>query len=94
MTATSRVHPERVRALREGPLGPGPVIYWMRRDQRARDNWALIHAQDLALHQGQPLLVAFNLVQEFLGASRRHFGFMLAGLRQVQAIWPISIFRW
>ena len=83
MTDQSRVHPDRIRALRDGPPGPGPVIYWMRRDQRARDNWALIHAQDLALARGVPLLVVFNLVPEFLGATPRAFDFMLAGLREV-----------
>ena len=82
MSSSSRVHPDRVRALREGPVQDGPVIYWMRREQRAQDNWALVHAQDLALAQGRPLLVVFNLVPDYLGAARRQFAFMLAGLRQ------------
>jgi deoxyribodipyrimidine photo-lyase len=58
------------------------VIVWMRRDQRAGDNWALLHAQDLALDGGRPLAVAFCLVPEFLGAARRQYAFMLAGLRE------------
>ncbi len=83
MSATGRVHPERIRLLRDDTPRPGPVIHWMQRDQRVRDNWALLHAQDTALQAQQPLLVAFNLVPEFLGAARRQFAFMLAGLRQV-----------
>ncbi|MEZ4386763.1 MAG: deoxyribodipyrimidine photo-lyase [Candidatus Krumholzibacteriia bacterium] len=83
MSDSGRVQPERVRALRKGPPSAGPVIYWMRRDQRVRDNWALVHAQDLARHLAQPLLVVFNLVPEFLGAARRQFAFMLAGLGAV-----------
>jgi len=54
----------------------------MRRDQRARDNWALLYAQDLALAGRRPLAVAFCLVPEFLGAARRQYMFMLAGLRE------------
>jgi deoxyribodipyrimidine photo-lyase len=77
------VHPERVRALRPGDFGEGPVIYWMRRDQRVRDNWALLHAQDLAVALGRPLAVAFCLAPEFLGAARRQYAFMLGGLRHV-----------
>ena len=79
----SRVHPDRVRALRSGSIGGGPVVYWMRRDQRVRDNWALIYAQDLALAHGRSLAVAFDVVPEFLGGARRRDLFMLAGLAQV-----------
>ena len=82
MSASSRVHPDRVRALHPGTPGPGPVIHWLRRDQRAQDNWALLHAQDLALAAGRPLAVAFCLVPEFLGAARRQYAFMLTGLRE------------
>jgi deoxyribodipyrimidine photo-lyase len=77
------VHSERVRALRGGEIAGGPVVYWMRRDQRVQDNWALLHAQDLARHRRQPLAVVFNFVPGLLGASRRHDAFMLGGLRQV-----------
>jgi deoxyribodipyrimidine photo-lyase len=83
VTTLRRVQPERVRRLRDGDLAPGPVIYWMRRDQRVRDNWALLHAQDLALDRAVPLAVAFCLVPGFLGAARRQDRFMLAGLRSV-----------
>ena len=39
-----KVSPGRVRELRKGSLKNGPVIYWMSRDQRSVDNWALIYA--------------------------------------------------
>ena len=83
MSPSSRVHPDRVRALRPGSPGEGPVVYWMRRDQRVRDNWALLYAQDLARSRDRALAVAFCLVPEFLGAARRQYAFMLAGLEQV-----------
>ena len=56
----------------------------MSRDQRVRDNWALLHAQDLALRHRAPLAVAFCLVPEFLGATARQYGFMLRGLEEVE----------
>lgn len=71
----------RVRFIKDGVLtGQGPVVYWMSRDQRAEDNWALLYAQRIAIERGLPLRVVFCLVAEFLGASRRQFGFMLRGL--------------
>ena len=79
------VHPDRVRSLRTGDIAPGPVLYWMRRDQRVRDNWGLLHAQAWALAHERPLAVAFCLMPEFLGATSRHYDFMIAGLQQVAA---------
>jgi deoxyribodipyrimidine photo-lyase len=63
----------------------GPVVYWMSRDQRTRDNWALLHAQELALERKAPLVVLFCLVPEFLHAAIRHYGFMLQGLSETEA---------
>lgn len=41
-----RIHPERVRTIQatKYPQATG-VMYWMSRDQRALDNWALLYAQ-------------------------------------------------
>ncbi|CAI9288968.1 unnamed protein product [Lactuca saligna] len=83
----------RIRVLKEGihqHLQPsssssnvGPVVYWMFRDQRLRDNWALIHAVDQANRRNVPVAVAFNLFDQFLGAKARQLGFMLRGLQQL-----------
>lgn len=35
------------------------VIYWMDRDQRVRDNWSLLYAQQRAINETRPLLVIF-----------------------------------
>jgi deoxyribodipyrimidine photo-lyase len=78
------VNKKRMRPLKEGPVGLGPVIYWMSRDQRMADNWALLHAAEVAVEKGTSVAVAFNLVPEFLGAGARHFGFMLRGLRELE----------
>nr|XP_029119713.1 deoxyribodipyrimidine photo-lyase isoform X1 [Elaeis guineensis] len=81
---TGPVHPGRVRVLRPGssPSPPGPVVYWMFRDQRSRDNWALLHAAHLAARSAAPVAVAFNLFHpRFLGAHARQLAFMLRSLR-------------
>ncbi|GLT90989.1 hypothetical protein SLE2022_089000 [Rubroshorea leprosula] len=76
----------RIRVLKErgSDQAVGPVVYWMFRDQRVRDNWALIHAVDQANKANVPVAVAFNLFDQFLGAKARQLGFMLRGLRQLQ----------
>jgi deoxyribodipyrimidine photo-lyase len=79
----ARGKPGRVRTLKEGKAGAGPVLYWMSRDQRGKDNWALLCAQETAIRLGRPLVVAFSLVPAFLGAARRQYDFMLRGLAEV-----------
>lgn len=89
------------------PLGPGPVVYWMNRDQRAQDNWALLFAQALATNKQQigsdrgrasskttsrPLAVVFNLVDNFPNANFRHYAFMLRGLQETaQSLHKLNI---
>lgn len=75
----------RIRVVKQGS-GPlvGPVVYWMFRDQRIRDNWALIHAVDQANKANVPVAIAFNLFDQFLGAKARQLGFMLRGLEKLQ----------
>lgn len=75
---------ERVRCLQDRPGGPGPVVYWMSREQRVRDNWGLLFARNLAATRGVPLQVVFCLADHFLGATWRQYDFMLQGLRQVE----------
>ncbi|SHK48130.1 deoxyribodipyrimidine photo-lyase [Thermocrinis minervae] len=81
---TPRVQKERVFKIKDGAVGSGPVVYWMSRDQRAVDNWALIYAQDLALELKRPLVVVFCLVERFLEATIRQYAFMLKGLKEVK----------
>lgn len=78
----------RMRILFDGERGftakpNAPVIYWMSRDMRSRDNWALHYAQKLAKAEGRPLLVLFCLVEEFLNAKSNQFDFMKLGLNEV-----------
>lgn len=76
---------KRVRLVKDGKSGTGPVVYWMSRDQRVADNWALLYAQRLALRNQVPLVVVFCLVPSFLGATIRHYAFMLKGLQEVES---------
>ncbi|KAK8307310.1 hypothetical protein V6Z12_D03G186100 [Gossypium hirsutum] len=85
-TKPTSVQLGRIHVLKEGSHPPqnGPVVYWMFRDQRLNDNWALIHAVDQANKANVPVAIAFNLFDQFLGAKARQLGFMLKGLRQLQ----------
>jgi deoxyribodipyrimidine photo-lyase len=56
----------------------------MSRDQRVRDNWALLYAQEVAMRQQMPVVVVFCLVPGFLGATLRQYAFMLRGLAEVE----------
>lgn len=76
---------ERARQLNQATLKVGPIVYWLSRDQRVKDNWALLAAQQLALVNKQPLLVVFNLTPSFLGATERQYQFMLAALKELEA---------
>ena len=77
------INPLRIHCRNQVSEAPGAVVYWMSRDQRVADNWALLHAQNLALERRLPLAVVFTLTDSFLGATLRHFGFMLRGLAGV-----------
>ncbi len=74
----------RSRSLADGRRGDGPVVYWMSRDQRVNDNWALLSAQQEALIRCKGLLVVFCMIDDYPGATLRHYRFMLQGLQQVQ----------
>lgn len=81
---TNMCDQRRMTALRAGPIGPGPVFYWMSRDQRVADNWALLYAQETAIDHRRPLAVVFGLASHFQDATIRQYDFMLTGLREVE----------
>jgi deoxyribodipyrimidine photo-lyase len=79
------INEKRIRLLQKGNEINGPVVYWMSRDQRVHDNWALLFAQQLSLEKKKSLVVIFNLVSDFLEATIRQYGFMLKGLQEVES---------
>jgi deoxyribodipyrimidine photo-lyase len=78
------MNPKRLRTLKAGDLKKGPIVYWMSRDQRAQDNWALLFSQELSQKEKVPLAVVFCLAPQFLGATFRQYAFMLQGLAEVE----------
>ncbi|XP_072387922.1 deoxyribodipyrimidine photo-lyase-like [Diabrotica undecimpunctata] len=68
--------------IKDGSKG---ILYWMYRDCRVQDNWALIFAQRLAIKKKLPLYVCYSLKdahQQY--PTRRHFSFFIEGLKFVQ----------
>ena len=67
----------REKSSKNGSNNKGDVLYWMARDQRAADNWALLRAAALAKENGAKARVVFAL-----GAitTERRLDFQLKGL--------------
>lgn len=65
----------------------GPIIYWMNREMRIHDNWALIQAIEIAQTLQQPFAIVFSLFSSFGLAKNtpedKMFNRMKLGLKQV-----------
>ena len=83
--AHSHIDPRRVTEIRHGRRGEGPVVYWMSRDQRAEDNWALLFARTMAREWRRPCVVLFCLTPSYPEAVWRHYDFMLTGLEEAES---------
>uniref|UniRef100_A0A0A9WTY5 Deoxyribodipyrimidine photo-lyase n=3 Tax=Lygus hesperus TaxID=30085 RepID=A0A0A9WTY5_LYGHE len=84
--ADFKFNKKRVRVLskkEEIADGKKCILYWMNRDQRVQDNWALLYAQKLALKFKLPLRVCFCTLPKYMDATIRHSMFMLRGLEEV-----------
>ena len=60
------------------------VIYWMQETQRIRYNYGLNKAIRIANEYNRPLIVIFNYIKNYPEAQKRHFKFMLEGLKEVE----------
>tara|TARA_Y100000748_G_scaffold140249_1_gene117617 strand:- start:5721 stop:7061 length:1341 start_codon:yes stop_codon:yes gene_type:complete len=78
------VNVQRARTLKSGKFSGNSVLYWMNRDKRVDDNWALIEAQDIAIKNGVPLIVCFQYIGKFLNANIRQYGFLFKGLEELR----------
>jgi len=74
----------RITVEKNGKEGLGPVVYWMSRDQRVADNWALIHSFELAKQRNSYVIVVFCLTLNYPGATARAYKFMVDGLKEVE----------
>ena len=61
-----KINPGRVKTLRTGRFSGKAVLYWMQRDKRVYDNWALIASQYTAIKNRVPLYVCF----QYTGGNR------------------------
>ncbi|MBN2572616.1 MAG: deoxyribodipyrimidine photo-lyase [Ignavibacteriales bacterium] len=75
----------RVRKLNNNEIKKGPIVYWMSREQRVENNWAVLYGVELAKTLKTIFLVVFNIVPDFLEATLRQYMFMLRGLKEVSA---------
>ena len=73
---------DRIKPLNNLKFNGTSVCYWMQRDKRVVDNWALIHAQDLALKNKVPLYVCFTYLGKFKDANIRQYQFLFDGLKE------------
>jgi deoxyribodipyrimidine photo-lyase len=78
---------QRALQLNEKSHQHGPIVYWMNREMRLDDNWALIYAQTFANEIKQPCVVIFNLADAFDSENNidddRMFTRMKLGLKLV-----------
>lgn len=74
----------RIKKITDHAATDGVVLYWMNREMRAVDNWALLHAQAIARSRNMPLVVWYNLVPGFLSGNERAYAFKVGGLKAVE----------
>ena len=72
----------RTRKLNSNTAKNGPIVYWMNRDMRIDDNWALLYAQHLAEQSNQPLIIVFSLFKSFETAKNTPEDQMFYRLKQ------------
>lgn len=77
------INPKRVNKTQTSENTDGIVLYWMSRDQRFRDNWGLIYADELRKKFDTEFGVVFCLADHFLDATLRQYSFILDGLKEV-----------
>lgn len=72
----------RTYSLNQRQATAGRTVYWMSRDQRAQDNWALVYAAYLAKAADSAFAVVFCLAAGFPNGNSYHYRFMINGLKE------------
>ena len=75
---------KRTRTLKNGSFVGESVLYWMVRDKRFNDNWALLAAQKAALKNKVPLHVCFQYNPKAKTATLREYDFLFKGLKETE----------
>jgi deoxyribodipyrimidine photo-lyase len=79
------IEKSRIQSLNKNDLAKGMyVLYWMQASQRAEQNHALEFAVSKANELKQPIIAYFCLTDSFPEANKRHYHFMLEGLRETR----------
>lgn len=73
----------RSRLVCQGQRGRGPVVYWMERDLRLVDNWALLFAQQEALIRIKPLHILLVIEPEAISRPSLQTLFKLHGIGEL-----------
>ncbi len=74
----------RIRPLNEAAWVEGTIVYWMFREHRVGDNWALLYAQMAAIERRQPLRVVVTPLAFANVVTTRQAAFLMDGLKTVQ----------
>lgn len=79
------IQPQRIKLLNKRKLQKGSyIVYWMQASQRVEYNHALEFAIRLANKYSVPVVVYFELIDDFPEANARHYYFMLEGLLEIE----------
>lgn len=74
----------RIHILTDRPFTSGPIVYWMSRDMRTTDNWALWYGAKLAQKHQCSFQVVFTLDPSFPHAYERQWDFLFRGLQEIE----------
>lgn len=84
LTDSPTIESIRGHCLKSGPIGKGPVVYWLSRDSRLQDNEAFQRAFMESDNIRRPLQVLFCLAPLFPNGSPRSYDPLFAGLQEVE----------
>jgi deoxyribodipyrimidine photo-lyase len=77
---------ERIKKLNHQDATTGDyVVYWMQASQRTQYNHSLEYAIYQANKLKKPLIVYFGITDDYPEANRRHYHFLLEGLKEVKS---------
>ena len=80
------INQSRIKILNAEKIRDGDfVLYWMQATQRTEYNHALEYSILKANRLNIPLLVYFGITNSYPEANKRHYYFMLEGLKEVQS---------
>ncbi len=75
----------RIKILKDSKKNHGQyILYWMQGSQRSVHNYSLEYSIKLANENNLPLIVCFNIVDNYKEANERHYYFMVEGLLEVK----------